>query len=214
MERADKYINDIELLFQEWKNKAPSDDINHSQNVFIEMVLYAGAVVFPKVRHLYLLKEAYHVTSDWDLIKEHLLTEAKMGKHITWKRVSQWTQGLLHTSATDLCPFRDEVAMHYFGNEQLRQIAVVNVKKSDGAKDSEKDNILQYAEYDRTELRREIELIDPTIIVCGYTITSLNVIMGYNIKDRQNSNLYYFTRLNGHDVIVLDYYHRQIVIQI
>ena len=70
-----------------------------------------------------------------------------------------------------------------------------------------KDNILQYAEYDRTELRREIELIDPTIIVCGYTITSLNVIMGYNIKDRQNSNLYYFTRLNGHDVIVLDYYH-------
>ena len=35
MERADKYINDIELLFQEWKNKAPSDDINHSQNVFI-----------------------------------------------------------------------------------------------------------------------------------------------------------------------------------
>ena len=34
MERADKYINDIELLFQEWKNKAPSDDINHSQNLF------------------------------------------------------------------------------------------------------------------------------------------------------------------------------------
>lgn len=65
-----------------------------------------------------------------------------------------------------------------------------------------------------TELRREIELIDPTIIVCGYTITSLNIILGYNIKDRQNSNLYYFTRLNGHDVIVLTIIIRQIVIQI
>ena len=47
MERADKYINDIELLFQEWKNKAPSDDINHSQNVFIRDGM-PGAVVFPK----------------------------------------------------------------------------------------------------------------------------------------------------------------------
>lgn len=35
MERTEKYISDIELLFQEWKNKAPSDDINHSKNVFI-----------------------------------------------------------------------------------------------------------------------------------------------------------------------------------
>ena len=100
MERADKYINDIELLFQEWKNKAPSDDINHSQNVFIRDGIVCPEQWFSqKVRPLYLLKEAYHGTSDWDLIKEHLLTEAKMGKHITWKRVSQWTQGLLHTSA-------------------------------------------------------------------------------------------------------------------
>lgn len=208
MECTEKYISDIELLFQEWKNKAPSDDINHSKNVFIRDGIVCPEQWFSqKVRPLFLLKEAYHGTGDWDLIKDHLLTKEKMGKHITWKRVSQWTQGLLHTSTTYLCPFRDEAAMHYFGNEQLRQIAVVNVKKSDGAKDSKKDNILQYAQFDCTELRREIELIDPTIIVCGYTITSLNIILGYNIKDRQNSNLYYFTRLNGHDVIVLDYYH-------
>ena len=84
MERADKYINDIELLFQEWKNKAPSDDINHSQNVFIRDGIVCPEQWFSqKVRPLYLLKEAYHGTSDWDLIKEHLLTEAKMGKHIT-----------------------------------------------------------------------------------------------------------------------------------
>ena len=185
----------LNCYFKNGKNKAPSDDINHSQNVFIRDGIVCPEQWFSqKVRPLFLLKEAYHGTGDWDLIKDHLLTKEKMGKHITWKRVSQWTQGLLHTSTTYLCPFRDEAAMHYFGNGQLRQIAVVNVKKSDGAKDSEKDNILQYAQYDCTELRREIELIDPTIIVCGYTITSLNVIMGHNIKDRQNSNLYYFTR--------------------
>ena len=63
MERADKYINDIELLFQEWKNKAPSDDINHSQNVFIRDGIVCPEQWFSqKVRPLYLLKEAYHGT--------------------------------------------------------------------------------------------------------------------------------------------------------
>lgn len=208
VERADKYKIDIELLFREWKNKVPSNGIDHGKNVFIRDGVVCPEQWFSqKIRPLFLLKEAYHKTGDWDLIRDHLLTNDKIGNHITWKRVSQWTHGLLHTSSTYLCPFGDEAAMHYFGNEQLRRIAVVNVKKSDGAKGSGKDNILQYAKYDCTELRRELELIDPTIIVCGYTISSLNIIMGYDITCRQNPNLYYFIRLNGHNVIVLDYYH-------
>lgn len=208
MERADKYRTDIELLFQGWKNKVPSNGIDHGKSVFIRDGVVCPEQWFSqKIRPLFLLKEAYHETGDWDLIRDHLLTNEKMGKHITWKRVSQWTRGLLHTSNTYLCPFADEAAMHCFGNEQLRRIAVVNVKKSNGAKGSGKDDILQYAEYDFAELRQELELIDPTIIVCGYTISSLDIIMGYNIRDRQNSNRYYFMRLNDHDVIVLDYYH-------
>ena len=208
MKRADKYINDIELLFQEWKNKMPSDDISHSKNVFIRDGIVCPEQWFSqKVRPLFLLKEAYNGTDDWDLIQDHLLTRAKTGPHITWKRVAQWTRGLLHTSSTYLCPFTDEASMHYLGNEDLRQVAVVNVKKSAGAKSSSQDIILRYAEYDRAELRREITLIDPTIIICGYTISALNIIMGYNIKERYNPNLYYLMQLNDHDVIVLDYYH-------
>ena len=54
---------------------------------------------------------------------------------------------------------------------------MVNVKKSAGEKVSDYKEIQRYAEYDRRELRREIELIDPTVIVCGYTISALNIIM-------------------------------------
>ena len=208
MEIADKYAQDMESLFRAWKNKAPAGEIDHGKNVFIrDGVVCPNRWFSQKVRPLFLLKEAYHGTGDWDLIKEHLLTKENIGKHITWKRISQWTRGLLHTSSTYLCPFADEAAMHRFGNEQLRQIAVVNVKKSNGVNGSEQDMLLQYAAYDRVELRREIELIDPTVIVCGYTMSSLDLIMGYNIKKQKNQNFYYFIRLNNHDVIVLDYYH-------
>lgn len=208
MDQTERYRLNIEALFQGWKMKIPFNGIDHNKHVFIwDGVVCPEKWFSQKVRPMFLLKEAYHGTGDWDLIQDHLLTDGKIGKHITWKRVSQWTHGLLHTSNTYLCPFVDEGTMHYFGNEQLHQIAVVNVKKSNGAKGSKKNNILRYAEYDRAELRREIELIDPTVIVCGYTISSLHVIMGCDMKDSQNPNLYYFIRLNGHDVIVLDYYH-------
>ena len=67
----------------------------------------------------------------------------------------------------------------------------------------------RYAEYDRRELRREIELIDPTVIVCGYTISALNIIMETPVKEyanaeQQNSNLFYTVQINGHAAIVLD----------
>ena len=109
-------------------------------------------------------------------------------------------------------PYADEAADHVFGNPYLRQAAVVNVKKSGGEKVSDYKEIQRYAEYDRRELRREIELIDPTVIVCGYTISALNIIMETPVKEyanaeQQNSNLFYTVQINGHAAIVLDYWH-------
>ncbi len=81
-------------------------------------------------------------------------------------------------------------------------------KRAMARKNSNMDEINQYAKYDKQQLRREIELIDPTVIVCGYTISSLQIIMERDKNYRQpNANLYYILELNGHAVIVLDYYH-------
>lgn len=115
----------------------------------------------------------------------------------------------MKTTEDIIPPFPADETMSFYGNPYLRQIAVVNIKKSNGVSNSSMEQINQYAEYDRLQLRRELELIVPTVIVCGYTISSLNIIMEKNIKDYQqtNPNLYYFMELNGHDVVVLDYYH-------
>ena len=212
MDRAEAYRREVEMLFRTWKEKNPLDGMDHQHGIFIR-----DGVVCPErwfsqtVRPLFLLKEAYHGDGDWDLIADHLLTEGKIGRHTIWKRISQWTRGLMLTTEDCLYPYADEAADHVFGNPYLRQAAVVNVKKSGGEKVSDYKEIQRYAEYDRRELRREIELIDPTVIVCGYTISALNIIMETPVKEyanaeQQNSNLFYTVQINGHAAIVLDYW--------
>ena len=224
MSDKERYKLDMEQLYSHWKLKEPAIRfvptksgegekiiINHRNNIFI-----SDGVVFPElwysqnVRILFLLKEAYtkNGDSDWDLVKDHLLLKEKKMSHL-FKRICQWTQGLLNTSQDDIPAFFSGMSDIHYGNDILKHIAVVNVKKSGGKANSSMEEINQYAEYDSEELKKELEIIDPTVIVCGYTISSLNIIMGTEIKDYDspNENWFYSTQLNDHDVIVLDYYH-------
>ncbi len=221
------YQSDMEQLFREWKKKESGKltievkegrkirkkdiIINHSDNIFI-----TDGVVCPqqwysqKVRPLFLLKEAYtrNGIDDWDLFRDHLmLSDKKMS--LLWKRVCQWTIGILNTTKDSIYAYTDQLHDECYGNDILQKIAVVNVKKSGGRSSSSMSEINQYADFDKNELRRELECVDPTVIICGYTISSLNIIMGKKIKDYDypNENWFYRTSINGHDVVVLDYYH-------
>lgn len=51
--------------------------------------------------------------------------------------------------------------------ELIRSLAVVNIKKSDGQKRSDFDLIQRFATEDAAEIRRELELVNPNIIICG-----------------------------------------------
>lgn len=209
MLQATEYQKKINKLFDEWKSKPTQNGIDHQNSVFIRDGIVCPEQWFSQdIRPLFLLKEAYGGNDGWDLIAEHLLTSGKMGID-TWRRVTEWTKGLLSTSLTRIEPYAPDTSMEQYGNEYLKKIAVVNVKKSGGTNNSDMTLINQYADADKEELRKEIELIDPTVIVCGYTISSLNIIMGSSVKnyDHVEPNLYYHMTLNGHDVIVLDYWH-------
>lgn len=212
------YRNQIDELFREWKesvgrveykvkDRTESLAIDHKNNVFI-----SDGVVCPEqwfsqsIRPLFLLKEAYGGESDWDLIEEHLLQNYQTSK--MWNRISMWTKGLLKTTIDRIAPFEENepLAKHY-GNEYLKQIAVINVKKSGGGKASDMDVIRAYAKFDKARLKRQLELCNPTIIVCGYTASTLDIMMDYTIRKNHNPNLSYHIILNGHDVLILDYWH-------
>lgn len=211
----DNYCKDKDLLFRQWKEK--KSDYKQSKEVFV-----TDGVVCPEkwfsqsVRPLFLLKEAYTGNEDWDLIKDGILNKNEPIMPPVWKRVSQWTKGIMDTTEHDIPSFEEDLETRKRGNSYLKQCAVVNVKKIAGKSNSKMDIINDYAVRDRNELFEELKLCDPTVIICGYTISSLNLIFSKNnsyhdgpIKfyDTPNDNWFYYIKLNGHTVIVIDYYH-------
>ncbi len=202
--------NSLDNLLKEWKLKYPD-------SVFIsDGIVNKEKWKTQKVRPLFLLKEAYGGDSDWDLIDDYLSnfindSDNTPIKSRTWRRVVQWTHGIFNTNKTTLAQLPSSFSEN--SAEWLNSIAVVNVKKVNGKRYSIMTNINKYAESDRAFLKRQIELIDPTVIICGYTIKSLNIIL-YNTKKKGVKNYkkphkdwHYSTKINDKNVIVLDFYH-------
>ncbi len=52
-------------------------------------------------------------------------------------------------------------------DELIRSIAVVNIKKSDGNRNSDFELLQRFADEDAEEIKRELELVNPNIIICG-----------------------------------------------
>ena len=202
---ADRYKEEIGILFKEWKAEADTQGTAFITDGVMDPEKWFSQATRP----LFLLKEAYGENSDWDLATDHVL----LGRPITkdykmWKRISLWSAGML--SSDYKLPHRynpGNAEFSEFGNNHLHQIAVVNIKKYCGKKTSDNSEIEQFAIKDKRFLQREIELCDPTVIVCGYTANALLQVFDFGKRKSWNDEYYYHFELNGHEVLVLDYYH-------
>lgn len=214
-EKSTDYSTKARELFNKWKNiqgittlsENQTLQINHKDNVFIRDGVVCPEIWFSQdIRPLFLLKEAYGGEGDWDLAKDHLLMARRIDK--IWERVSDWTKGLFATTRAEIPPFiKDNPETAEYNNEYLKKIAVVNIKKSGGKTSSDIDEIDAYAKFDKERLLEQIELCDPTIIICGYTSYFLETIIDKNYREPYNHQLFYKIELNGHPVLVLDYWH-------
>lgn len=210
---AARYRMELRALFDRWAQRRGSVPTPAGSSLVIDHTagFIRDGVVCPEtwfsqpVRPLFLLKEAYGA-GYWDLIADQLArTEQIRGQ--MWRRVSAWTYGLLATTAQDIAPYHSWQPIERYGNEYLRQAAVVNIRKSGGSSSSDMDVIRAYAAFDRACLMEELALCDPTILVCGYTASALDTLFDRPVRHDRNENLFYHVPLNGHDVLVLDYWH-------
>ena len=213
-----EYNKKIENLFSKWQNKAPFNGIDHSDRFIKDGVVCPEKWFSQEVRPLFLFKEAYTTKGDnemKDLIKDHLIrTDNPIDK--MWERVSDWTRGLMFLSETgEILPFASQEKIKFYGNEYIQKIAVMNIKKSSGAKESERENLLKYADYDAEEIYMQLEICDPTVIVCGYTGEYL---IDYVFKEKkeeiinnrskfEQDHYIYKCRLNGKEIPVVNFWH-------
>lgn len=93
-------------------------------------------------------------------------------------------------------------------NVWLNQIAIVNLKKSGGKSNSRYPEIFAYADCGATELIKQIEIINPEIIVCGATFGDLNRISGNKSQKGSCDNWFYFSdAIGGKERLFIDNYH-------
>ena len=207
----ENYEREYSAIFQNRKNNRKIGEIYVEDGVIAPEVWFSQ-----KVRPLFLLKEAYGEGEDWSLVNQLMppKEDKKKSCGATWRKVTQWTYGILGTDTTHIPVFDSHaIPKPKYGNEMLKHVAVVNVKKTQGEPNSKMEEINEAAKADRLELQKQIALCNPTVIICGYTVSSLNMIMtgefDSGIKDYScpNQNWYYKFELNGQEIIVIDYYH-------
>lgn len=119
-----------------------------------------------------------------------------------WQRVAIWTQAI-QSAYAQAVPYNHE-ALKKNSHNAIKQIAVCNVKKSDGTNISNDDDLKKFAIMDKEELKRELILINPDIIVCGYTLGCLEKVLDDELEiDPTWDTMYGFWK----DKLVIDYYH-------
>ncbi len=223
---SDKYraaiesCNDLQTLFDLWKNKPPRIvdfqdkntkkrfEINHKDTVFI-----SDGVVNPLVwgrqtpRILFVMKEAYSNKDDEDWSLANWVATGDCLKHKIWRRIALWTNGLLHTTSGIICPYTKRYSEEEF-KDSLQRIAILNIKKSNGKSVSDYDELDAYASEDMYEIRKEFELIDPDVVVCGGCFLTLYATaFARDDVSEKNENWYYYRDVFGKERLFLDFYH-------
>lgn len=163
-------------------------------------------------RICFFLKEAYSRDSDTDWSLTEWLADGATTR--MWGTVADWAYGITNTTS-DYIPHKPQLSPAE-KTKQLKTIAVVNVKKSNGAVQSDYGDLLRYATTDRAFLKRELEIISPTVIVCGNNSSLLRLLYGAKLQangkvSAEGEIPYQFIRENGYAVvgnqIILDFYH-------
>lgn len=196
--------NSLDELFKAWQEKEMHKGKVFNCDGIIDKKEWSNLPQNKRI--LFLLKEAYHGEKQDGLIQNScydLTSDLKEnGPWKMWYRVVDWTYAILNTTETKLADY-EECSKVPSNNEILRQAAVVNIKKSDGKSRSNYEELRNYVAADREELLEEIKLINPGVIVCGYTSSLFKEIIGKENITEESKNWYYFWG----DTLVIDYYH-------
>lgn len=210
MEYKDKIsqCTSLEELFELWREKS-DETVDHKNNTFI-----ADGIVNTEVwnntdkKILYVLKEAYG--NGWDdTTLAKWIDSGECLKYKIWRRIPRWTYGIFNTDAKTQARFRKELD-YTESLSYLKKIAILNIKKSDGKPRSKYEEITKYGKHDKDEIIKEIELIDPDIIICGNVFSLLyNSVFEFDtdFEEIRNDNWYYYLNVLGRERLFIDYYH-------
>ena len=153
----------IDELFDEWRRSYPeSSRSEFHEDGIVDKKTFAKQ----RARVLFVLAEPNGKKGrDKDL--RNVFGQIGLGKPIDLN-LARWTSVVLDRTQQFFKPSREEALM------ALRKVAIMNMKKLAGSGRADGEAITFQACRDRAFIRREVELIRPTIIfTCGKTVCRL-----------------------------------------
>ena len=184
-------------LFAECKEKD-----NHKGKPFIDdgiinPELWFSEKEYPKI--LFVLKEAYGGSYS---LTENLSEKGPWSA--MWNRIAEWSYGLLNAS-NGCVPEYKELDWEE-ANMLINRVVVMNLRKSNGEKDSSDKVFAKYGKDDAALLKKQFDLIDPDIVVYGYTFDAANCIHGLSCQKKQHHNDHWFYK-DDSDKLHIDFFH-------
>ena len=185
----------LDKLMEEWKQKHINNGYKHFISDGIVCEEKWNSQTTPRV--CFFLKEAYTDEEGFDLT-EYVQEPKKM-----WKKVAIWVQAIHNAFSGKIVEYNDGI-LRSNEKQAIETIAIVNIKKSDGEHQSNYEDLEKFAVDDKKELKKELEIIQPDIIVCGNNYSLLKEVLGDELNDGNVwDNL--FTMWNN--TLVINYYH-------
>lgn len=124
---------------------------------------------YVQCRVLFINKEAYDdkkPNQDWDL-RELIRDNWKGPAFKIWWLIAYWAYAIHNWKSCRIPQMPNTKEEYELASKALLSSAAINVKKSDGKKSSDNDEINDYVKKDGIFIKKQIELIDPQIIICG-----------------------------------------------
>lgn len=119
-----------------------------------------------------------------------------------WKKVAIWTSAINNTNEKGTQKY-SKTDISVVEHDLIKSISVLNVKKSNGYTTSKHHELEVYTETDKVEIKEEIEIIKPKVIVCDNNCSLLSFIY----EDIDQEKLHEDHYLIFEDMIIIDYYH-------
>jgi hypothetical protein len=118
------------------------------------------------------------------------------------KRIGDWAYGIIN-GFPPYQSFSDDQA-----HQALKSVAFMNVKKVGGGARANHDEILNWIERDHALLHEEIEIINPSVIICSLGFSHITKKLFNNISDNDWQDAGYgipYAKLK--DRLIIDFYH-------
>ena len=135
----------------------------------------------PKI--LFLMKESHKNSNWWDIADKPISTIKNGKTKKIWQNILRWKYLIKHHITLDILPTFPEMSdiPEIADNDgDLTEIAYVNVSKELGESSSKAKHIQNKAIEDQVFLTKQIDLINPDIVVCANTFWAYHPIYNGN----------------------------------